>query len=186
MAAALRPRAPRQRHRPQSNYFLVVTIFASLAILAIAAPVALRAQQSDRAEQISGKLMCMCGCGQTLKECNHIDCPLRAGMFKQVDADVARGESDDLILQDFVQEYGEAVLSSPPAKGFNLVAWIFPGAAFAVGLCLVILVVRNWRRRPPVAGVAAAAMAGSTGPSHSLDAEDFERARRQADRDTDE
>ncbi|MGB6430056.1 MAG: cytochrome c-type biogenesis protein [Candidatus Acidiferrales bacterium] len=184
MAAELRSRRAARPHRPQTNYFLVLTIVASLAVLAIAMPIALRAQQSDRAEQISGKLMCMCGCGQTLKECNHIDCPLRAGMFKEVDADVARGESDDLILQDFVQEYGEAVLAEPPAKGFNLVAWIFPGAAFAVGLCLVILIVRNWRRRPPVAGAAVAAMAGSA--SHSVDAEDFERARRQADRDTDE
>ena len=29
------------------------------------------------------------------------------------------GESDDLILQSFVQEYGEKVLAEPPAHGFN-------------------------------------------------------------------
>jgi cytochrome c-type biogenesis protein CcmH/NrfF len=181
MAATPERRPP---HRPQDNYFLVVVALLSLAVLVAALPVALRAQQSDRGEEISGKLMCMCGCGQTLKECNHIDCPLRAGMFKQLESDVARGESDDLILQDFVQQYGEAVLSSPPAKGFNLVAWILPGAAFAVGFCIVILVVRNWRGRPPMANTAAAAAAGSA--AQSVDAEQFERARRQADRDTDE
>jgi cytochrome c-type biogenesis protein CcmH len=178
--------APERRlaRRPRDNYFLLVVALVSLAVLVAALPAALRAQQSDRGEEISGKLMCMCGCGQTLKECNHIDCPLRAGMFKQVEADVARGESDDLILQDFVQEYGEAVLSEPPAKGFNLIAWIFPGAAFAVGLCVVILIVRNWRRRPPMSNPPAAATAGSA--SQSIDAEQFERARRQADLDTDE
>jgi cytochrome c-type biogenesis protein CcmH len=181
MAATPERRPP---HRPQDNYFLVVVALLSLAVLAAFAPMALRAQQSDRAEQLSGKLMCMCGCGQMLKECNHIDCPLRAGMFKQLEADVTRGESDDLILQDFVQEYGEAVLSSPPARGFNLIAWIFPGAAFAVGLCMVILIVRNWRHRPPASNTPVALAAGST--SQSLDAEQFERARRQADRDTDE
>jgi cytochrome c-type biogenesis protein CcmH len=172
------------RRRPHSNYFLVTVVFVSLAVAAIMLPVVLSAQQSDRAQQLSGKLMCMCGCGQVLGQCNHIDCPLRAGMYKKLEADVARGESDDLILQDFVQEYGEAVLSSPPAKGFNLVAWIFPGAAFAIGFCVVILVVRNWRRRSPITGAAATVAAGSSG--RSVDAEQFERARRQADRETDE
>ena len=181
MAATLKRRAP---DRPQDNYFLVVVALVSLAVLVAVLPVALRAQQSDRGEEISGKLMCMCGCGQTLKECNHIDCPLRAGMFKQLEADVARGESDDLILQDFVQQYGEAVLSSPPAKGFNLIAWIIPGAALAVGFCIVILVVRNWRHRAPASNTPVAVAAGST--SQSVEADQFERARRQADRDTDE
>jgi len=181
MAAIRKRRLPR---RPRDNYFLVFVALVSFAMLVMLAPSMLRAQQSDRGEQISGKLMCMCGCGQTLKECNHIDCPLRAGMFKQVEADVARGESDDLILQDFVQQYGEAVLSSPPAKGFNLVVWVFPAVALALGFCIAILVVRNWRRRPPMANAAIVATLGSA--SQSADAEQFERARRQADRDTDE
>jgi cytochrome c-type biogenesis protein CcmH/NrfF len=173
-------RNQRARRRPQPDYFLLTVVVVSLAIAAIVLPVALRAQQSDHAEQLSGRLMCMCGCGQTLRECNHIDCPLRGGMFKQLETDVSSGEADDLILQDFVQQYGEAVLSEPPAKGFNLVAWIFPGAAFAVGLCVVILVVRNWRRRPPMAA------ATSGGGTERVDSEQFERARRQADRETDE
>jgi cytochrome c-type biogenesis protein CcmH len=170
----------RPSRRPQDNYFLVVAALVSLAVIVAVLPVALRAQQSDRAQRLSGKLMCMCGCGQVLSECNHIDCPLRAGMFKQLEADVARGESDDLILQDFVQEYGEAVLSSPPAKGFNLIAWILPGAAFAIGLCIVILVVGNWRHRAPIAEAAGGA------PAQHAKSDQFERARRQADRDTDE
>ena len=170
----------RPSRRPHDNYFLVVIALCSFALIVALLPVALRAQQSDRAQQLSGKLMCMCGCGQVLSECNHIDCPLRAGMFKQLESDVARGESDDLILQDFVQQYGEAVLSSPPAKGFNLIAWILPCAAFAIGLCIVILVVRNWRHRAPLAAAAAAA------PAQRIGSDQFERARRQADRETDE
>jgi cytochrome c-type biogenesis protein CcmH len=169
-------------HRPQTNYFVVAAALISLALLVAFAPVKLRASgdESDRSERLGGKLMCMCGCGQVLNECNHVDCPLRAGMFKEIDADVARGESDDLILQDFVQEYGEAVLSSPPAKGFNLVVWIIPGAALALGMCIAILVVRNWRRRAP----AVSAPAGSA--LKGVDAVQFESARRQADRETED
>ena len=168
------------RRRPRANYFLVLAALACVGLIVAFAPVALRAQQTDRAAALSGKLMCMCGCGQLLGQCNHIDCPLRGGMIKQLDADVASGESDDLILQDFVQQYGEAVLATPPAKGFNLVAWIIPGAAFAIGLCLVILVVRNWRHRSP----ASAAAGGAASPP--IDPVQFERARQQADRETEE
>ncbi len=55
-------------------------------------------------------------------------------MLKELDAHVAKGEADDLIVQDFVQEYGEKVLSAPPAHGFNAIAWYIPGVAFAIGL----------------------------------------------------
>ena len=49
MAATLKRRAP---DRPQDNYFLVVVALVSLAILVALAPSVLRAQQSDRGEQI--------------------------------------------------------------------------------------------------------------------------------------
>ena len=47
-------------------------------------------------------------------------------MLQELDQLVARNDSDDLILQAFVQEYGPTVLSEPPTKGFNWAAWIVP------------------------------------------------------------
>src|SRR5271157_2351911 len=88
-----------------------------MALLAAAIPLVVRAQQTDRAKQIGGKLMCMCGCGQVLTQCNHSNCPLSVPMMKELDARIGSGDSDDLIMQAFVQEYGEAVLAEPPAKG---------------------------------------------------------------------
>ena len=70
-------------------------------------------------------------------------------MLSELDARIARNESDDLVVQDFIQEYGVAVLSSPPNKGFNRVAWILPGFAFVVGLGMVVLVIQHWRKRIP-------------------------------------
>jgi cytochrome c-type biogenesis protein CcmH len=135
-------------------------------------------QSSDRAKAVGKKLMCMCGCGQVLTECNHIDCPLSVPMLKEVNNRVTSGESDDLIVQSFVQEYGEKVLSEPPAHGFNSLAWAIPGIAFAIGLSLVVVVIRTWRRRVPLAPAPAA------GPA--ISAETLERTRRQADRETDD
>ncbi len=71
----------------------------------------------------------------------------RRPMIKELDQDVARNESDDLTLQAFVQEYGPTVLSEPPAKGFNVVAWIVPIAAPLLALYVLWEVVRRWRQR---------------------------------------
>jgi cytochrome c-type biogenesis protein CcmH/NrfF len=125
--------------------FAVVTLLAG----GIAVIPGAHAQQTDHAKKLGLKLMCMCGCGQVLVQCNHINCPSSAPMLKELDDHIARGEADDLVVQDFIQEYGIAVLSSPPNKGFNRMAWIIPGFAFFAGLGIVVLVIQHWRKRIP-------------------------------------
>ena len=100
---------------------------------------------------------------------------------------MATGEADDLIIQDFVQKYGEKVLSAPPTKGFNSIAWYIPGVAFAIGLGIVITLIRLWRQRD-VARLATAS--GAPPIPHSAADElrevQLERARKQVDRETDD
>jgi cytochrome c-type biogenesis protein CcmH/NrfF len=134
-------------------------------------------QSTDRAKQLGGKLICMCNCNQILTACNHVGCTMSTAMLKEMDQRVASNESDDLLLQSFVQEYGERVLAEPSTHGFNSLAWMIPGIAFAMGLGVVVLVIRQWRYG------AVLAPAGG-GPAVSSEA--LERARRQADRETDE
>jgi cytochrome c-type biogenesis protein CcmH len=136
----------------------------------------LQGQSSDRAKVLGAKLICMCNCGQILTACNHVGCTRSSAMLKEMDQRVASGDNDDLILQSFVQEYGEAVLAEPPTHGFNSLAWAIPGVAFVLGLGLVIVVIRNWRH--------PAAPATASGPA--ISPELLERGRRQADRDTDD
>jgi cytochrome c-type biogenesis protein CcmH len=136
----------------------------------------LYAQSTERAKQIGANLVCMCGCAQILTACNHVGCTMSATMLKQLDERVAVNSSDDLLLQSFVQEYGPKVLASPPTQGFNLLAWIIPGLAFAMGLAVVLAVIRQWRRRFELAPAG--------GPPISSEA--LERARRQADRETED
>ena len=126
-----------------------MALLTALAMFVTLQPRA-RAQATDHAKQLGMKLMCMCGCGQVLVQCNHINCPSSAPMLKELDEHVARGEADNLVVQDFVQEYGEAVLSEPPNRGFNRVAWLLPGIAFAAGLAIVTMVIVTWRKRVPV------------------------------------
>lgn len=159
-----------------------VGLLAALAVLLVFAAGGgrsgtLQAQKSDRAKQIGAKLLCMCGCGQGLTACNHVGCTKSGAMLKELDQRVAQGDSDDLILQSFVQEYGEKVLAEPPAHGFNSLAWFIPGIAFALGLALVVVIIRQWRHRAPVVATAS-------GPA--ISPEMLERARREVERETDE
>ena len=64
-------------------------------------------------------------------------------------SEIAEGKDETTILQDFVKKYGVQVLASPPATGFNLAVWIFPGVGLISGLALVIIFVRKWRKPAP-------------------------------------
>ncbi len=98
----------------------------------------------------------MCGCSQILTACNHVGCPISDPMLKELDERVARNEPDDLTVQDFIQEYGVAVIAQPASRGFGLIAWVLPFVTLGIGGWLMVIVVRRWRRRvvAPVPHVA--------------------------------
>lgn len=155
---------------------------AALTLAAIAATT-LRAQQTDRAKEIGGKLLCgigtpLCDCKQILTQCNHVGCRNSAGMLKTLDQGVARGDSEANILQGFIAAFGTAVLSEPPKSGLNLVAWYLPGTALFAGLLLVIFVISRWLRR------GAAALPVAAGAPSGVSPELLARARAQASQET--
>ena len=126
-----------------------ITCAFFLAVLVVAG--AASAQSTPRAKALGQKMMCVCGCNQILTACNHVGCQYSHKMLQELDQLVARNDSDDLILQAFVQEYGPTVLSEPPTKGFNWAAWIVPIVAPLVAMFLVWQVVRRWRLRAQLA-----------------------------------
>lgn len=103
---------------------------------------------SARVDKLGHKLMCMCGCGQVLLECNHYGCPYLTPENRELVAAVDNGKSDQDTLAAFVDEYGPTVLAAPPYAGFNRVAWLMPYIALALGISGLVLVVRNWKGRP--------------------------------------
>lgn len=135
------------------------------------------AQKTDRAKQVGKRMMCQCGCGQILSECNHVGCWSSSEMLKKVDARVTSGESDEQILDAFVLEYGLKSLAEPPNKGFGRVAWIMPWVVVMGGLGIVWVVLQRMRRIVPV-------MSPSPRPSTGVDA--LARFRAQADRESED
>jgi cytochrome c-type biogenesis protein CcmH/NrfF len=166
---------------------LALLCAAFVGIASAMIPLHVNAQKTERAKTLGVKLMCMCGCGQILTQCNHINCPSSGPMLKELDAHVAKGEADDLIVQDFIQEYGEKVLSAPPTTGFNSIAWYIPGVAFVLGFAIVVVLIRLWRQRD-IARLASASSAPAEPATSSSELKDIQlkRAREQADRETEE
>jgi len=148
----------------------VVVTVSLLVTLALVITFSVRAQSNSREKALGTKLLCVCGCGQVLPYCNHVGCTYSHNMLKELDERIARNESDDLILQSFVQEYGPTVLAEPPAHGFDLAAWVVPIVAPLIALYLVWEVVRRWRKK--------AALAPAGGPKVSPEL--LARARREA------
>jgi cytochrome c-type biogenesis protein CcmH len=131
---------------------------------------------ATRFTEVGHQLMCMCGCGQVLLECNHVGCPLSDGMRNDLMAAVSRGDSDSLVEQTFVQKYGPTVLTAPTTAGFDRAAWILPGVAALLGFGLVIFVVRAWKNRP------VPAIADGVRPDGGTELEKFrEQARKETD-----
>jgi cytochrome c-type biogenesis protein CcmH len=94
------------------------------------------------------KLICPCGCNQILLECNHVGCTYSDTMRNELMTALGRGDSDDLVLQAFVQKYGPTVLAAPTTTGFNIVAWITPFAVLIAGFVFAGLIISSWKTRP--------------------------------------
>ncbi len=97
-----------------------------------------------RYEHLNHQMMCSCGCGQVLGECNHVGCPTSPVQLAELRTAINGGMTDQQVLDSFVAKYGATVLAAPTTHGFDLVAWIAPFAVFAAALLGTILLVRHW------------------------------------------
>ena len=98
----------------------------------------------QRVYQLSTQLMCPVCDGQTLDQSQ---AQLSLDMQKVIQQKVEEGESNTDIRAYFVERYGEAVLASPDAGGFNFVAWVMPAVIFVGGALLVGNAFLNMRRQ---------------------------------------
>ena len=144
-----------------------------LALVILAIFLFLGAGDDARFNKLGHRMMCACGCGQILLECNHVGCTYSDKMRNELMAGLERADSDDLILQGFVQNYGPTVIAAPTVTGFNRVAWVMPFLALGLGIAFVILVVRSWKNKP------TPALADGITISQGDELDDYKRKARQ-------
>ena len=116
-------------------------------VVCLLAVVMLGADPSSRFNKIGHEMICTCGCGQVLLECNHVGCPVSPVMINELHAQMDGGGSDTLILNWFAAKYGATVLAAPIRGGFDNVAWIAPMAAFLLATVGVGFLIRMWTMR---------------------------------------
>lgn len=85
---------------------------------------------SDDVRKISSELMAPCCWSMTADaHSSAIAFEMRA----QIREALAKGKSKPEILQMYVAQYGERILAKPTKEGFNLLAWVLPFVAIAIG-----------------------------------------------------
>jgi cytochrome c-type biogenesis protein CcmH len=119
--------------------------------------VMLGADPSARFEKIGHEMICTCGCGQVLLECNHVGCPVSPAMIGELHAQIDGGGTNTSIFNWFAAKYGATVLAAPIRGGFDNVAWIAPMAVFFLATIGTGFLIRVWKlRASPARPVSAA------------------------------
>lgn len=89
-------------------------------------------------------------------------CSVSPAMHRDVMALVQGGYTAQEILDAFVNVYGERVLMAPPKVGFNILGYVVPGIALAIGAIVLAVILRRWRRPAGLAtGARQAALDGT-------------------------
>src|SRR6185295_20264068 len=124
---------------------------AALAALGAAPP--RRAVTEDQVREVAANLRCV-----VCQSLSVADSPSETAnqMRAIVRERLAAGETPEQVTAYFVEKYGTWILLAPPRRGFDLLVWVVPFMALALGLGLAILAMRRWRRRSAAAAPPAA------------------------------
>ena len=101
------------------------------------------AQAGALLSDLENALMCKCDdkCGKVLINCT---CDTADETRKTLQSKLDSGLTVEQIVQSYVDQYGETVLSAPTKTGFNLTAWLTPFAALIGGGLGVRQIIKTW------------------------------------------
>src|SRR5690349_7842209 len=108
--------------------------------------------ESPAVNRVAERLLCPCGCKMNMA-CRMDPYPCRTcwDNKKKILSMQQAGMSDQGILNKFAEENGRGILSIQPGVLGSMTFY----TAAAVGLILVVLVIRKYRRSPAAAGPVA-------------------------------
>jgi cytochrome c-type biogenesis protein CcmH len=112
-----------------------------LFLLAISVA-SVRAASPEAIKEVAAELVCLCGdCArESLATCL---CGFATQQREDIGSSLDGGKTAQETIDEYVSEYGQMVLASPPAEGINLLAWITPFAALVFGVFLIRSILRN-------------------------------------------
>ena len=134
-------------------------VTTGLMLLLLLLPMPVRAQDAAQSvapversaliRQLEHELMCTCGgCLAPMDDCPMgVSCHGRREMLAKIEAYARQGLTHDQIRAAFIAEYGEQVLTAPPDRGFNRLAWLLPYVMGASGASVLGLVAWRWSKK---------------------------------------
>lgn len=129
----------RKMRRLKSSVLLAVLAVAALAQTASEKP-------SVDVRRVGAHLACKCGCTDSVASCAMLECHFSKPAKEKIAQMQSVGMSDDQIIQSFVREYGAAIYLAPP----NAFGWIIPYSMVAVGLFIIYLFIKKYRKPKPM------------------------------------
>ncbi len=122
-------------------------------LLAAAAVLAQTASEKPSLDvrRVGARLMCQCGCKDSVATCSMLECGFSKPAKERIARMQAVGMSDDQIVQAFIRDYGQGIYLAPP----NAFGWIVPYAGVGLGLVVIWLFIRKYRKPAPVAEIGA-------------------------------
>ncbi|HJZ99661.1 MAG TPA: cytochrome c-type biogenesis protein CcmH [Candidatus Solibacter sp.] len=118
-----------------------------LAVLAVAALAQTASEKpSVDVRRVGAHLACKCGCTDSVASCAMLECHFSKPAKEKIAQMQSVGMSDDQIIQSFVREYGAAIYLAPP----NAFGWIIPYSMVAVGLFIIYLFIKKYRKPKPM------------------------------------
>lgn len=148
--------------------------FAVLLVASLTIPAAALAQTPQASlPDIEDEVMCIV-CGVSLELAT--ESPQANQERDLIRSLIAEGLTKDEIKARLVDQYGENVLAIPGTDGFDLAAWLVPGAAILLAGVGIVIGLRRWRRAGthPNGG-------GSAGPEPPADLDPADAGRLDAD-----
>jgi cytochrome c-type biogenesis protein CcmH len=120
-----------------------VRSLALLFVIAfVAAGSAAASEQHPTLAELEDELVCPT-CKTTLAMS---DAPVAERMRAFIRQRIAAGDTKSEIKDKLVAQFGESVLAAPPARGFNLLAWLLPIAGALAAVVAVAFLARRWSR----------------------------------------
>jgi cytochrome c-type biogenesis protein CcmH len=125
-------------------------------IALVTAGSAAASEQHPTLAELEDELVCPT-CKTTLAMSN---APVAERMRAFIRERIAAGDTKSEIKDKLVAQFGESVLAAPPARGFNLLAWLLPIAGALAAVVAVAFLARRWSRSRADASAGASAEGG--------------------------
>src|ERR1044071_7058222 len=122
-----------------------------LALLLAAGALAQTASEKPSVDvrRVGARIACQCGCKDSVATCSMLECHFSKPAKEKIAQMQSVGMSDDQIVQKFIREYGQGVYLAPP----NAMGWIVPYASVGMGLVVIWLFVKKYRKPKPVVDI---------------------------------